>query len=44
MDAATIARLKEKLDASQVALTGAREQLERCEAKTRALALRFGPR
>jgi len=44
LDAATIGRLKDKLDAAQVALTGAREQLERCEAKARSLAMRFGPR
>jgi hypothetical protein len=44
LDAATLARLKEKLDAAQLALTGAREQLERCEAKARALAIRFGKR
>jgi hypothetical protein len=44
LDAATLARLKEKLDAAQLALTSAREQLERCEAKARALAMRFGKR
>jgi hypothetical protein len=44
LDTATLAGLKEKLDAAQTALTSAREQLERCEAQARSLAMRFGPR
>lgn len=41
---ADIARMQEKVQASQATLGQARRQLEACEAQTRALDLRFGKR
>jgi hypothetical protein len=44
LDAATVARLQEKLAESEHGLERAREQLRTCEEQARSLSLRFAPR